>query len=392
MGLAREKMSKRRADNNDGWIVHVPSTLPNEVCPYAGIFHRSHIQSANRYWSQIVYYAYALPAQQDVSLPKFEDRMATTEHDGTTYRQITRRYAKRKVWPLTGLVHFLVWIARNRERIKLLHAHGAAWGGIWCIVARRLFGIPAVLSEHSSGFALKSFGQFFHALFRIFLPKTTAIFPVTTNLGGFIKSFAQNVPQHVVHNCIDTQMFQAAPMPPKKVFRILFIGSFVPIKRIDLLIKACARVAADFKMQIRLGGQGPLQNDMIAFSDALGLKDKTEFLGSLSRYEVRQELVNCHTLVLSSKWESQPCVLIEALCSGRPVVAPKVGGIPEMINENNGILFEPENEDDLVLALLRIAANLNKYNPEAIAAEARKTYSYDSVGRTLSGLYEKYSL
>jgi glycosyltransferase involved in cell wall biosynthesis len=84
-------------------------------------------------------------------------------------------------------------------------------------------------------------------------------------------------------------------------------------------------------------------------------------------------------------------VVIEALCCGLPVVSSSVAGIPEAINNDNGILMESENEEQLVNALQKIMTRYSNYNRPEIAREAQAIYSYEKIGKQFSDLYETIS-
>jgi len=95
-------------------------------------------------------------------------------------------------------------------------------------------------------------------------------------------------------------------------------------------------------------------------------------------------------LVLASEWETQGRVLIEAMSSGRPVVAPRVGGVPETVPKHCGILFSVGNEDELTAALETVYRKLSLFDPEAISATCSDRFSYETVGRLLSDLFARY--
>jgi glycosyltransferase involved in cell wall biosynthesis len=340
---------------------------------------------------QVVYYAYTLAPETLKELPKKEDLIRPAKRGSGQYRKIVRRYVKRQDWQVRGFLDFVSWVKANRRRIQLLHAHGTVWAGIWSVVAGNFLRIPVVLSEYSSGYPQHTYPWALRRIFPIVLPRLDAIFPVTENLGSFIREYAPEVPQHVVQNCIDTEFFRPTRLPPAGPVRILYVGSLEPVKRVDLLLRACARLAERRDVRVRLGGIGRLLGPMKDMAASLGLASRVEFLGYLSREQVREEMAQCHVLVLSSEWESQPCVLIEAMLSGRPVVAPRVGGVPEMVTEQTGRLFEVGNEDQLVHALDEAIDNLSSWQPEAIAATCRDRYSYETVGKLLAQLYQQYA-
>jgi glycosyltransferase involved in cell wall biosynthesis len=378
--------------HRSGWIVQVPNQLPDEELPYGGVFTEAHIESVVPFVpDQVVYYAYTLAPESLKDLPNKENLVRPATRGSGQYRKIVRRYVKRQGWQVRGFFDFVSWVKAHRRQIGLLHAHGTVWAGIWSVVAGNIFRIPVVLSEYSSGYPQRTYPWALRRIFPVVLPRLDAIFPVTENLGSFIREYAPDVPQHVVQNCIDTEFFRPSPLPPAEPARILYVGSLESVKRVDLLLRACARLARRRDLRVRLGGIGPLLEPMKDMAASLGLTSEIEFLGYLSREQVREEMAQCHMLVLSSEWESQPCVLIEAMLSGRPVVAPRVGGVPEMVNEQTGVLFEVGNEDELVLALERALDNHSSWRPEAIAETCRDRYSYETVGRLLAQLYQQYA-
>ena len=105
------------------------------------------------------------------------------------------------------------------------------------------------------------------------------------------------------------------------------------------------------------------------------------------KFSNRLGAVSYTHLVLPSEWENMPCVIIEAMSSGLPVVSTNVGGIPEIINDEVGVLVPPKNSVRLVKALDSILNNLPSFSRERIVELARERYSYEAVGEVLNNLY-----
>lgn len=374
-------------------IVHVPSMLPDEEHPYWGIFMRAHIDCAQSAgFSGMCYYAHALSAQNLRHVARQEHVMRESDFDGSAYEELRRCYKRQLGWQIFALKDFLSWVSSARERITLLHAHGSVWAGIWCAIAGRRYNIPVLVTEHSSGFPRQSYPYATRRVVRLVLPRVTALLPVTKNLGAHLRQYAPLVPQHVVPNCVNHRRFAPAPLPrPLEPLRILYVGSFVQVKRVDLLLQACAILRRTRSIRLRLVGTGPLREQLQRQAAQLGLEGCTTFVGQLSPSAVRDEMRAAHLVALSSEWESQPCVLIEAMLSGRPVVAPEVGGIPEMVHSDSGVLFEAGSSEDLARAMEQIAQSLSGFDPQATAGCARQGHSYESVGRQLGDLYQRYA-
>lgn len=372
------------------FVLQVPSMLPDEVRPYWGIFMRAHIESALSVNVPVVsYYGYSLPS--DV-LAKTEP--LTIEEVSTqwgTYEQIRQRNRQRTGWQIKGYLQFIRWVKEHRHQIQLIHAHGLAWGGIWSLLACRKFNIPVIVTEHSSSFPRNTHPRILKQLFKWLLPEAEAVLPITKNLGTYLKPYAEDVPQYYVPNCVDTELFSPSPLPEKtRPFRILYVGSFVEVKNVDLLIKACSIINKEFEIQMTLVGSGPLKDELEKQATELGLQDRVHFAGHLPSEKVQEAMKESHMLALSSKWESQPCVLIESMLSGRPVAAPDVGGVSEMFTEESGELFTAGDLDGLVQAIRTIRDRIDQYNPERISLLSRTRHSIQNVGAQLRDIYEKY--
>jgi glycosyltransferase involved in cell wall biosynthesis len=94
-----------------------------------------------------------------------------------------------------------------------------------------------------------------------------------------------------------------------------------------------------------------------------------------------------HCGVLFSHSEMLPCSLLEWLCAGIPVIASKVGGIPEVVNSSNGLLVSAGNEDELTTAMLSMLNNYTQYQRASIAASASASFSYRAVAKQFEKIY-----
>lgn len=172
---------------------------------------------------------------------------------------------------------------------------------------------------------------------------------------------------------------------------ILFVGQFVEVKGFNYLIEAIARLYDEGKRDLRLIaiGNGPLKEGYRNKISKLGLGASVLFAGEKSRDEIPYWYGACDLLCLPSIREGCPNVVLEALASGRPVVASKVGGIPELLNEKNGILFTPRDVGKLSEAL-RNAMERTWY-----PGEIRNTviqFSWKNVASEYIANYEKVML
>jgi glycosyltransferase involved in cell wall biosynthesis len=96
----------------------------------------------------------------------------------------------------------------------------------------------------------------------------------------------------------------------------------------------------------------------------------------------------CDMVVLSSDAETFGCVLVEALASGKPVVATRCGGPEDIVNRPElGEMCPPGDAQALAHAMSKVALNLGEYDPNAIHADAVSRFSYGVIAEKLEHVY-----
>jgi colanic acid/amylovoran biosynthesis glycosyltransferase len=157
---------------------------------------------------------------------------------------------------------------------------------------------------------------------------------------------------HVIHCGITTKDFTVRNHHGEGK-RLLFVGRFDHVKGLFLLIEAVERLARDFPLiRLELVGDGPQRTELEEIVRRKQLLDHVTFHGYLSQAQIRQQLAQADVCVMSSFAEGIPVVLMEAMAAGIPVVAPRIAGIPELVeHERSGLLYHPGCADGLVNAL-----------------------------------------
>ena len=160
---------------------------------------------------------------------------------------------------------------------------------------------------------------------------------------------------HVLPNGVDADAF---PLIERREARrrlglpqdrriVLYVGNLLPVKGLDVLLNAAQRDSNGWlegtDTVLALAGKGPLEKEIRAKISEHGLEKRVRLLGYLGRDEVKLWMNAADVLVLPSRNEGCPNVVLEALACGTPVVASRVGGIPDMLDEDCGIQVEPEN-------------------------------------------------
>ena len=111
------------------------------------------------------------------------------------------------------------------------------------------------------------------------------------------------------------------------------------------------------------------------------------FKGEISYSQVANEIQESDCLILFSNIENSPCVISEALCCGVPVIATNVGGIPELVSNNNSILVAPGNTEQLKNAMIKMMEIYSSFNKNKIAEDAQNKFNYPIIGNEFDVLY-----
>lgn len=129
-------------------------------------------------------------------------------------------------------------------------------------------------------------------------------------------------------------------------FRLLFPGGPKPSKGGDLLIPAiCKCVKYDSRIHLYIALDVPPDHELRKMVSKLGLESKVSFVGVLSRAKFRQLMASVDVLVMPSRFEGFPVTILEAMALGKPIIATRVGGIPEvLVHMRNGVLVESDSE------------------------------------------------
>lgn len=221
-------------------------------------------------------------------------------------------------------------------------------------------------------------------------------------LAAEVRSFFEDKKEkvRVVYNGIDVSSLRAAIAgvseaegnEPRPYF--INVATYETKKGQDILIRAFARLARDFpKINLVLVGRdGGIKDELAALASKLAPADRVQFLDPLPNRDV---LILCRralALILPSRSEPFGLVILEAAALGVPVIASRVGGIPEVIvSEDYGTLVDADNVEQLEVAMRRILADSSQGKRQAGALRSRveSTFSWtvafnllDSMTRT----------
>ena len=203
----------------------------------------------------------------------------------------------------------------------------------------------------------------------------------------------------VIRNGIPIKDY-ALPGTPRQAWRkehgfkeddVLFVcaARFDKQKNHQMLLEAFARgPGRESFAYLLLAGEGELKHDLEAQVQRLGLQEKVRFLGRLP--SVSDALGAADIFVLASENEGNPLALMEAMAAGLPVVATAVGGVPELVeNQNNGLLVKLGDREGMSAAMLELLTNaaMRKAMAGRAAENAARHFTASRMGHEYMELY-----
>lgn len=377
-------------------ILVVPSWYTSNSNPAAGSFFRAHVQALRTGGIRVGVIAPTL-----VSATK-----KATGYDHPVYEcdggVPTFRYVGRKWLPLLPLGNATLW-ARAAMRLfhayvsryghpDLIQAHAGLYAGYFAAKVKQQLDIPYVLTEHSSFYARSPLRRRLYGKeIRMAYGQADATVVVSNALGVQLST---QIPlmrgdRIVIPNVLDGKFLGAAPVHQHgSEFTFLNVGIMTPIKGQDIIIRAFAKsFAGQPGVYLKIGGDGPLRNDLQSLSRKLGIERQVKFLGLLDRDQVLYEMGRANAFVLGSTYETFGVVVIEALACGTPVIATTCGGPEGIVNAENGILVPTNSVDQMSAAMSSMQqryalfnrdnirdVTIAHYGPSAIAAQYHAVY------------------
>ncbi|MDH4229026.1 MAG: glycosyltransferase [Nitrospirota bacterium] len=246
---------------------------------------------------------------------------------------------------------------------QLIFAHWVVPAGVIGAVVSWLTGKPLAVYAHGSDinvYADKS--ALYRLLTRLVLGRARHVFAVSREIHERLEHRWSVPPERLslIPCGIDTRMFFPAESQSELVSppRFLFVGDLVPAKGVPELVDAALELWREgMVFRLDVVGDGPLRQEFTARLAEMGADKIITFHGPLPRTEVARLMRRNHCLVLPSHNEGTPLCVMEALSSGIPVLASRVGGIPDLVRDGvDGLLVPPRDVSALSAALHRLAS------------------------------------
>ena len=282
--------------------------------------------------------------------------------------------------------------SRQYGKPDLIHVHVPMKAGIMALEFADYWEVPFIVTEHSSMYdptATDTFSKrsmFFKNNTKKIFKKAAAVTNVSAAIGKRVDDLFDLKQSSVIHNVVDTSYFFYKPKTENNIFKWLHVSSLFPLKNAEGIIQALKLLTKE-RQDWELTFAGAADQQLVDSVYESGLSHKVKFVGELSHKDVAKQMQISSAFVLFSKHENFPCVIIEALCCGLPIISSAVGGVPEAVNTSNGLLVESENILALKNAFVKMMDDYQQYDQQQIANDAALRYSEEVIGNQFFDLY-----
>lgn len=371
-------------------ILIVTAWYPTETNPISGIFIKEIAKALSEYSNVLILHMIEGSPKGFYEVLEFaEDK----------FKVVRVRYKR-----IRGLSFFLyLYLTINITKkivdefspdIVHLHVYRA---GVPALILKKLFGIPYVITEHykliDEGSSLTR-----RILNKIKILIASAIINHSELAILPSKAILRSIESHgiiketkIIPNVVNTKIFNKnRSNKVNNVKRLLFVGGLEKIKGVEYLLRALSIVVKnrnDFILDIV--GDGPERERYEKIVKDLKLENYVFFHGLKSKGEVAEFMKRCSFFILPSLWESQACVLIEAMACGKPVIATSSGGPKEIVMDFCGILVPPKDVKALAEAIDFMLDHFDNFPSKKISKYIQSKFSYKKVGKRLYNTYKQ---
>ncbi len=381
-------------------ILVLPKWYPNPEYESAGIFVQRHIESVLPHTNISVLYVAA-----STELKGFSIRKEYKKEKGI---DTLRFYYGREITGISFLDRFLKlflyffclkkgysFLEKKKNKIDLIHVTVLLRTGIFAWIKNKFTGTPYIITEHWTGYLPMTGHYKKNGLKKLLTPSiiknAELISPASDDLGKAMKTLGLNNEYFTVHNVVDTDFFKPDFNHKNTIPKILTVAMLLDEhKNISGILRTLKKIKDEgINFEYHIFGKGEDEKKLKNHSIELGLKKNVFFHGLQPPDRIAKEMRNADFFLLFSNYENLPCVIIEAMASGIPVLSSDVGGISEMIqNKKVGELIPAQDEKLLFEKIKHFISHNSTYDKKYISEFAKSNFGKEHIGLRIRKMYE----
>ena len=380
-------------------ILVLPTLFPSKGNKFNGIFVKEQVLALVQNGLDVSVFYPVLHLSYKTALPKIvlnkivDDGITVYYLDITAFKFPTLRNI---MFILFSYPYLCKLVAK--EKYDLIHSYLSFPSGFISLLIGNKFQIPFIITE-----VVSSFNIFFKKNIILFsivkkiLNACEKLITVSDDLGKQImKNNIFPKRMRTLYTIADENIFYCKKLPKrtKQEITFLFTGFMHKTERkgIHILIEAVKLLNEDrssiYNFKFIIVGDGDMRIKYENRIKEYNLSKYFQFLGNKTLREIANLMQQSDIFILPSLHEGLPCVIVEALSCGMPIIASRVGGIPEIVKENCGVLVQPNSINDLKEKILYMLDNYNNFDKNEISKYAHKLFNYKAFSSKMIKEYK----
>lgn len=367
-------------------ILFISSWFPNKLEPTNGNFVQRHAESVALFHDVEILHAMGDPTQKENFY--FDEKNINGVRTLVVYYKHTRNpiinFNRRMKAYKLGF--------KKLNRPSLIHANIVQNSMLFATYLRSRLGIPFVVSEHWSGLQKRNrhlLSKSKLAIAKFIANRAEYMIPVSTMLKNELQEAGIGKRFEVVENVVDTSLFKVKENNLDEPFIFLHLSNLVSLKNPQRIIKAAVRLREEFQnFELHIGGDGNIDklNTWIEEADA---KQFIKSFGEQTLSQVAEKMRKSTCFVLFSDYENLPCVLLESMSSGTPVISTNVGGVSEILKPEFGALINQTDEELYQAMKSALEGNLTSASSNLLHQHIEENYSKTKIAEKFDVIYRK---
>lgn len=293
-----------------------------------------------------------------VTMMTSRSRPGLPERENMDGIDVVRKWFPEKRTPAGWAAHTLATVPhflRLARHADILHAQTFA-SAVPGMMAKRRYGLPLVITLHTSHFLKLAEKPVWQPVLRRIIRSADWLLAASTEIRDVALGLYPHPRAEALTNGVDTEMFVPREKSPRARPRLLVPRRLFHKNGVEYFIRALPLIRREVDVEALLIGDGPERGKLEALAVELGVADAVTFMGKRANDEMPALVADADVAIFPSLMEATSVAALEAMSCGVPVAASRVGGLPEIVDESVGTLFEaanPEAQAAAIVALLR---------------------------------------
>ncbi len=335
----------------------------------------------------------------------FPEKFQKVCYDGGILSNMKKSFLAKIGFPFLVFFEFFnVLILVKKKKIDIIHAHWILHHGLIAAIIKKIYGIPFIVSSHGGDIFPFKDNWFFKMFIRFVLRNCDYCTTNSSVTKEAVLSVLEINDIEIIPMGVDLNEFSETKRDNslKKELNIngeflLSVGRIVEQKGINYLINAMPEILNDFSnAKLIIVGDGNEKENLEKLTKKLKLENNIIFTGKLPnnklpRYYATADVFIAPSIKDSYGWvEAMGIVFLESLSSGTPIIGSNIGGIPDIIRDNEtGLLVEQKNSKEIAIAVKKILKDKNFARKLVKNGQnfIKTNYSWDSVSYRFKKVY-----